>query len=105
MCFVKTKMSAQQNRSVKSVQGIAENAIQRINCLLLIEERAPARSGNHMTVPSPSSGTVTYSVSLKPSLTCSAVLTDSQSNQKSNTFEEFRRRFPTTSRRKGVSGR
>ena len=52
-----------------------------------MKERAPARSGNDMAVPSPLSGPVTNSVLLERSLTCSAVFTDGQSNQGSNAYE------------------
>jgi len=97
---------AASHQSVESVRAIALNAIERINRLAsLIEERAPARSGNVMEVASRLSGTGTNSAWSERSSTSQAVVTDGQSNQGSNALEELRRRFPTTSRERGASRR
>ena len=100
-CAFQTNMASSERDSVRSIQSIAETAINHINQLVsLVEHRSPAATVENDSLNNQRPAAATGSLYSQTSTS-----SDEQrsSGTSINALSELRRRFPTISRGRGAS--
>ena len=99
-CAFQTNMASSERASVRSIQSIAETAINHINQLVsLVEHRSPAATLENDSLNNQRPSAATGSLSQ----TSTSSNEQRSSGTSINALSELRRRFPTISRGRGAS--